>query len=357
MARVFAAGVAVAAAGAPDLSSYSYEQWMNKYGIVENSAEAEATFNENLAGIQEHNTANAGFWLEPNKFMTMNREQFKTFVKGRSSTGHLFQGQMKKAELDYSAVPDSKDWRDVDGVVSDVKDQGGCGSCWAFSAVETLESHLSIATGTASPKLSPQQIVSCSPNPQHCGGTGGCDGSTQPLAFDYTKTAGITTEANYAYRGSTGTCDTSKIQPVAFNDGYTELTTNNYTELVTAAGTVGPVAISIAASGFKFQFYGGGVLSNCNDYVMDHAVQLVGYGTDSGKDYWLVRNSWGNWGEKGYIRMQRYGEGSEPCGTDKSPQDGDACDGDTAPRTYCGECGILSSSSYPTGMRAASVQV
>merc|ERR1711937_1045938 len=229
------------------------------------------------------------------------------------------------------------------------------GSCWAFSAAETLESHLSIATGSAAPKLSPQQIVSCSPNPEQCGGSGGCDGSTQPLAFDYTKTAGITTEDSYPYRGTTGTCDTSKIQPVAYNDGYAELTTNNYTELVTAAGTKGPIAISIAAGGFKFQFYSGGVLSNCNDYVMDHAVQLVGYGTDSGKDYWLVRNSWGNWGEKGYIRMQRYGEGSEPCGPDKSPQDGDACEGDTTPRTYCGECGILSSSSYPTGMAAGVV--
>jgi cathepsin L len=357
MARVFAAGVAVAAAGAPDLTSYTYEQWMQEFDIAENSAEAEATFNENLGGIKEHNENNADFWLQPNKFMTMNRERFASFVKGRSSTGALFQGAAKKADLDFSDVPASKDWRDVEGVVSDVKDQGGCGSCWAFSAVETLESHLAIATGSASPKLSPQQIVSCSPNPQHCGGTGGCDGSTQPLAFDYTKTAGITTESNYPYRGSTGTCDTSKIQPVAFNDGYAELTTNNYTELVTAAGTKGPIAISIAAGGFTFQFYGGGVLSNCNDYVMDHAVQLVGYGTDSGKDYWLVRNSWGNWGEKGYIRMQRYGEGNEPCGTDKRPQDGDACDGDTDPRTYCGECGILSSSSYPTGMRAASVQV
>lgn len=357
MARVFAASVATVAGNAPDLSAYSYEVWMKEYGVVENSAEAETIFNENLAGIKEHNAQGADFWLAPNKFMTMDAAQFKTFVKGRAQDRPLFQGQAQPVELDFSAVPDSKDWRDEDGVVTPVKDQGSCGSCWAFSAVETLESHLSIATGTASPKLSAQQIVSCSPNPQHCGGTGGCDGSTQPLAFDYTKTAGITTESDYAYTARTGTCDSSKIKPVAFNDGYVELTTNNYTELVTAAGTKGPISISIAASGFKFQFYGGGVLSNCNDYVMDHAVQLVGYGTDGGKDYWLVRNSWGNWGESGYIRMQRYGEGNEPCGTDSSPQDGDACEGDTDPRTYCGECGVLSSSSYPTGMRAASVSV
>merc|ERR1712019_243495 len=164
---------------------------------------------------------------------------------GRSSTGPLFAGEAKPADLDFTAVPDSKDWRGEDGVVSDVKDQGGCGSCWAFSAVETLESHLSIATGKASPKLSAQQIVSCSPNPQHCGGTGGCDGSTQPLAFAYTKTAGITTEADYPYTARTGTCATSKINPVAFNDGYTSLTTNDYDELIDAVQK-GPVAISIA---------------------------------------------------------------------------------------------------------------
>merc|ERR1712217_929618 len=86
-----------------------------------------------------------------------------------------------------------------------VKKQGACGSCWAFSATETLESHYAISTGEAAPVLSPQQIVSCAPNPDHCGGTGGCAGSTQPLAFNYTETAGLTTEANYPYQGTTGT--------------------------------------------------------------------------------------------------------------------------------------------------------
>merc|ERR1712226_1506496 len=138
-----------------------------------------------------------------------------------------------KSSVALQDLPDRIDHRETDGRVTPVKNQGSCGSCWAFSATETLESHLSLATGEAAPVLSPQQIVSCAPNPQHCGGTGGCQGSTQPLAFNYTMTAGITTEANYPYKGRTGTCDTSKIKPVAFNDGYAELTTNNYTELVT----------------------------------------------------------------------------------------------------------------------------
>merc|ERR1712100_351356 len=115
----------------------------------------------------------------------------------------------------------------------------------------------------------------------------------------------------------------------------------------TAVGTKGPIAISVAASGKCWQHFGGGIASQCNDYDMDHAVQLVGYGREKqlfgGIDYWLVRNSWGEfWGDNGYIKLKRYGEGKEPCGTDKTPGDGDACEGDTKPRKYCGECAILS---------------
>jgi len=248
MARVLAVSVATAAAvGAPDLTGYSYEQWMHEHGIVENSAEAEAIFNDNLQKIKQFNEENTEMWLGPNQFMTMNEEMFRTHIKGRSSTGPLFRGEAQKADLQFGDLPDRKDWREESGVMSDAKNQGSCGSCWAFSAAESLESHLAIATGEPVQKLSTQQIVSCSPNPQHCGGTGGCQGSTQPLAFNYTQTAGITTEANYPYKGRTGTCDTSKIKPVAFNDGYAELTTNNYTEPVTAVATKGHISISIAA--------------------------------------------------------------------------------------------------------------
>merc|ERR1712046_462500 len=133
-----------------------------------------------------------------------------------------------------------------------------------------------------------------------------------------------------------------------------ELPVNNYTALITAVATKGPVSISVAAGGLGWQLYAGGIVSGSTNYDIDHAVQLVGYGTENGKDYWLVRNSWGGWGEKGYIRLQRFGEGKEPCGTDSTPQHGDACAGDTKPRTYCGTCGMLSSSSYPTGLKKAS---
>ncbi len=103
--------------------------------------------------------------------------------------------------------------------------------------------------------------------------------------------AGLATDASYPYQGATGACDTSRITAVAYNEAYALLPVNDYTALVDTVANVGPVAISIAAGGSAFQIYGGGMLSSCNDCVMDHAVQLVGYGTDSGKAYWLVRSS------------------------------------------------------------------
>jgi len=347
--------VAVEFANEPNLEGYTFDQYQQQFG--KNDASRQAIFEKNLELIKTHNSNPDKTWFAAvNQFTDMTNEEFHNQTKGRKEK-QLFGGEPKMYSMSGKELPTRKDWREEGEVVTPTKDQGSCGSCWAFSAAETFESHLAIQTGTKVQKLSPQQIVSCAPNPDQCGGSGGCDGSTQPLAFDYTKTAGLTTESNYPYTARTGTCDTSKIAPVAHNGGHTVLPVNDYNALMDAVGNVGPVAISIAASGFAFQFYGGGVLSNCNDYVMDHAVQLVGYGTDSGKDYWLVRNSWGNWGEGGYIRMQRYGDGKEPCGTDSRPQDGDACKGDTTPRTYCGECGILSSSSYPTDFTVTGVQV
>jgi len=342
--------------GERDFAGYSYADYCAEYGknAVPNR---EAIFNKNLAMVQQHNADSTKTWFATvNEFTDWTLDEFRA-----QRTGHRPHPQENVIDvgIKLADLPDSVDWRSKESVVTAVKNQGSCGSCWAFSATETLESHYAIATGETAPVLSPQQIVSCAPNPQHCGGTGGCKGSTQPLAFNYT-VDGITTETHYPYQGVTGTCQEGKISPVVKNSGYVQLPVNDYTALMTAVATKGPIAISVAAGGLGWQVYGGGVYSDsgaihpflCN-FDMDHAVQLVGYGTDasSNKMFWLVRNSWGSgWGEKGYIRIERHGEGNEPCGMDNTPQDGNACEGDTTPRKYCGLCGILSSSSFPTGM-------
>merc|ERR1711972_502236 len=98
------------------------------------------------------------------------------------------------------------------------------------------------------------------------------------------------------------------------NTGYVQLPTNNYTDLLTAVATKGPISISVAAGGLGWQLYFGGIMSGSNNYDMDHAVLLVGYGTDNGKDYWLIRNSWGSgWGEHGYARLVRGIKGLGEC--------------------------------------------
>jgi len=236
-----------------------------------------------------------------------------------------------------------------------VKNQGGCGSCWAFSTTETIESAVAVAGGPLL-ELAPQELVSCAPNPNDCGGTGGCDGSTQPLGFNYTVGAGMVLSTQYPYTARTGTCSSSAVKkPAVGIKGYVELPTNEYSALMTAVANVGPIAISVDAS---WGGYEEGVFT-CSDYestlcgtAIDHAVQLVGYGTMDGTDYWLVRNSWGTtWGEGGYIKIARYGASSkgEPCGVDSQPADGYGCKGGPSTLPVCGVSGILSASSYPTG--------
>merc|ERR1711957_787076 len=166
------------------------------------------------------------------KYSHMTNEEFRVLIKGTKAV--QFTGESTSHVLSGEAPAESKDWRDVDGVVTPVKDQGSCGSCWAFSAAETLESHLAIATGKAVPKLSPQQIVDCAPNPDHCGGTGGCDGSTQPLAFNYTQAVGITTESEWPYQKRFPAVSCETVLPYAGHTGYVELPTNSNSALMQA---------------------------------------------------------------------------------------------------------------------------
>lgn len=166
----------------------------------------------------------------------------------------------------------------------------------------------------------------CAPNPDSCGGTGGCSGATAEIAFEYvTNSIGLLQEFQYpytSYYGKDFVCTMPEDQEgVAGINGYVQLPTNNMTALMNAIATVGPVAVSVDASAWSA--YSSGVFNGCNQKNpdIDHAVVLVGYGEEKGQKYWLVRNSWSpNWGEQGYIKVARMDNEEEICGSDITPQ-------------------------------------
>lgn len=253
------------------------------------------------------------------------------------------------------SLPTNVDWRSKN-VVTAVKDQGMCGSCWAFASTAVLESHVALSSGLLF-DLSVEQMAMCAPNPDSCGGTGGCQGSTAELAYEYAASSkGFFQEFQYpysSYYGENAACTIPASQPVAALDGYVQLPSNNYTALMNAVAKVGPVAITVCAN--SFFAYHGGVFTGCSKSAMDlnHAVILVGYGEEDGLKYWTVRNSWSpTWGEKGYIRVLRTDDAESDCQMDETPQDGTACKGEDEPVKACGQCGILYDSAYPTGARA-----
>jgi len=341
-----------------NVEGYTFEEYVEDFGKVYTSAEDrklhQEIFNIKLREVIEFNADSSQTWKKGvNQFTDMTVAEFQAYKGLNTEQMYARKLSLPRASIPYTrTVPDSVDWR-TKNAVSPVKNQGGCGSCWAFSAVESIESSVFLNTGKM-PILSPQNIVSCTPNPQHCGGTGGCDGATPELAFDYTKAKNIASEADYPYTARTGTCKEGK--KTATVSGYVKLGENNYTDLLQAVANVGPISISVDANAWGA--YSSGVFNGCakapRNVIIDHAVQLVGYGTDSSKkDYWIIRNSWGgSWGEKGYMRMARAaddGDKSKHCAIDNRPQDGSGCDGGPPQVTVCGECGIWYDNSYPTG--------
>merc|ERR1719409_453446 len=234
--------------------------------------------------------------------------------------------------MSSSANPQAHDWRSK-GVVTPVKNQGGCGSCWAFASTETMESHFAIATGKLV-ELAPQAYVNCVENKQKCGGSGGCEGATEELAFNTSAELGLPLETDLPYQGQDGKCTSYKA--AAKNTGYVKLPVNDAVALETALATKGPVAITVAAG--PWMMYGGGVFNGCYDFnggaELDHGVQAVGYT----QDYWIVRNSWGpGWGEKGYIYISR--KGDNKTAVDNKPGDGVACEPVPKTQIVAGMCG------------------
>jgi len=256
-------------------------------------------FSMNQRRVQEFNKASS-YKVCVNKFSSMTEAEYKTMLGHRSAAS--IEG---KATVSNVKAPESCDWRDQ-GIVNAVKDQAQCGSCWAFSVIQAQESQWALKNGKKIVSLSEQNLVDCVTSCY------GCNGGDEYVSYDYViaKQGGLwMTEDDYPYTAKDGSCKFDKTKGCCPVKSYIRpTTTQNEDELAAGCAEKGVVSIAIDASGWDFQMYSSGIYnpSSCSSTYLDHAVGLVGYGTESGVDYWIVRNSWGpSWGEQGYIRMIR----------------------------------------------------
>jgi cathepsin L len=361
MVKVFLLLAAAALASAEIDFRGEFTRFQSDFGKVYSTAaersERFGIFSANLREFKRHNESGQKWKKGVTKFADLTDEEFKSkylggYVRNPSPTF----APKKKTDFDPSALPTSIDYRKI-GAVTPAKDQGSCGSCWAFATVATVESYVAMAEGGTLMEMSTQQVTSCSPNELQCGGLGGCQGSISGLAFTYMQLFGLSLAEDYPYvsgfTGDTGVCFAPPPSPVATIRGYEVLPRNDYAATMEHLATVGTLSVSLYADR-GWSSYVSGVYEGCpydEDIVINHVVQLVGYGSDPKLgDYWIIRNSWGEgWGEDhGFMRIAR--EPEMLCGTDETPLFGTGCVDDGVPiQTVCGRCGMLYDVAYPVG--------
>ncbi|XP_056633311.1 uncharacterized protein LOC130442924 [Diorhabda sublineata] len=286
-----------------------YQQWAEfkgnfsrQYGLKEEKVRFQIFIN-NLRKIEEHNAkydkGEVSYYMRVNKFADWTKEEFSEILKAQISSKPDIE-DTDVFEVDSNFVrPESIDWRQV-GAVSAVKDQGICGSCWAFSVTGTLEGQLAIQRKSYI-ALSVQELVDCDTSDM------GCDGGDMRPALDFVKNNGLMSEADYPYVGYSGSCKTSSNKVISKITGYVPVRPTEEA-LADAVASVGPISVGLNAD-FDWQFYGGGIFDHfsCDD-DLNHGVLAVGYTPEA----WIIKNSWGtSWGEEGYIRLVR---GKNQCG-------------------------------------------
>ncbi|CAH2076273.1 unnamed protein product [Thlaspi arvense] len=299
----------------------------NNNGIINQQDERFNIFKDNLRFIDLHNenNKNATYKLGLTKFADLTNDEYRSLYLGARTEPARRIAKAKNVNRKFSAavndeaIPETVDWRQK-GAVNAIKDQGSCGSCWAFSTAAAVEGINKIVTGELL-SLSEQELVDCDKSYNQ-----GCNGGLMDYAFQFImKNGGLNTEQDYPYRGSNGKCNSLlKNSRVVTIDGYEDVPTEDETALKRAV-SYQPVSVAIEAGGRVFQHYQSGIFTGKCGTSLDHAVVAVGYGSENGVDYWIVRNSWGTrWGEEGYFRMER-----------------------NLAQSKSGKCGIAVEASYP----------
>lgn len=264
----------------------------------------------NVEYIQKHNLeADLGlhnYTLGLNEYADLTLKEYSELLLGTRvppnwNATEDFEYDYEDEYDNYDQIPSTVDWT-AKGYVTPVKNQGPCGSCWAFSSTGALEGQWFKKTGRLV-SLSEQNLVDCS----RSYGNAGCNGGWMQYAFAYiVGNRGIDTEVSYPYQARDGTCRFSRAGVGATCKKYA-YPSRTERVLKTAVATVGPISVAIDANHRSFQLYRSGVYNepSCSTRV-NHAVLVVGYGTSGTTDYWLVKNSWGtSWGNKGYVMMSR----------------------------------------------------
>jgi len=296
-----------------DPARQQFIEFQHKYGkVYADAVEFNMRYNifkANLAKATKMQEKDAHAKWGVTKFMDMTSDEFKNIILMKKTIPtnrpkkNLFAGELPP-------IPEGTtfDWRSHSpSVVTPVYNQAQCGSCWAFSITENIESQWALA-GNQLASLSMQQVVSCDTNDD------GCGGGDPPTAYEYVIGAGgLEPYADYPYtseNGETGSCQFNQADILAHISSYTTIGSEQQAQSYLTSN--GPLSVCVDAE--SWQYYNGGVITTESDCgtSLDHCVMITGYGTESGVNYWWVRNSWGtDWGQSGYLQVE---SGADVCG-------------------------------------------
>jgi len=273
------------------------------YATVEEFNARKEIFKMRDAMIQEENA-------NPENTFTVGHNEFSTWTDRELDRLRGFKAWTRQVVDVENNTPnaDSVNWVTA-GAVTPVKNQGSCGSCWSFSSTGCMEGAWFIKTGKLL-SLSEQELVDCDHN-----GSAGCNGGSMEGAFAWYESNKSELETDYSYTAKNGTCKETSYTGQFNSTGYKTITANSSSALM-ASIEAGPTSIAIEADKMVFQMYTSGILNSTKCGTnLDHGVLAVGYGTENGQAYYLVKNSWGSsWGDQGYLKIANNGDGAGICG-------------------------------------------